>query len=54
MHCDWGFKRYTYIIRKYTQIMNHLEIGNTQDLFFFDEMSPGCCYFLPNGIVNVL
>ncbi len=31
--------------------MNHLEIGKTQELFFFDEFSNGCCYFLPNGTI---
>ena len=31
--------------------MNHLEIGQKQELFFFDEFSPGCCYFLPNGTI---
>jgi len=31
--------------------MNHLEIGQKQELFFFDETSPGCCYFLPNGTI---
>lgn len=31
--------------------MNHLEIGQKQELFFFDEYSNGCCYFLPNGTI---
>jgi threonyl-tRNA synthetase len=31
--------------------MNHLEIGQKQELFYFDEFSPGCCYFLPNGTI---
>lgn len=30
---------------------SHLEIGQQQELFFFDESSPGCCYFLPNGTI---
>lgn len=31
--------------------MNHLEIGKKQELFFFNEFSNGCCYFLPNGTI---
>lgn len=31
--------------------MNHLEIGQKQELFFFDEFSNGCCTFLPNGTI---
>ncbi|EEH22340.2 threonine-tRNA ligase [Paracoccidioides brasiliensis Pb03] len=35
---------------------NHLRIGKEQDLFFFDEVSPGCPFLLPNGtkIINAL
>ncbi|KLJ07220.1 threonyl-tRNA synthetase [Blastomyces silverae] len=35
---------------------NHLRIGKDQDLFFFDEVSPGCPFLLPNGtkIFNAL
>lgn len=28
---------------------NHLKIGKEQELFFFDEMSPGAPFMLPNG-----
>ncbi len=31
--------------------MSHLDIGLKQELFFFDELSNGCCYFLPNGTI---
>ncbi|KAH8701886.1 putative threonyl-tRNA synthetase [Talaromyces proteolyticus] len=35
---------------------NHLRIGKEQELFFFDEASPGCPFLLPNGtkIFNAL
>lgn len=35
---------------------NHRKIGQDQSLFFFDELSPGSCFFLPNGtrIYNAL
>ncbi|KAJ5138508.1 uncharacterized protein N7515_003356 [Penicillium bovifimosum] len=35
---------------------NHLKIGREQELFFFDEVSPGCPFLLPNGtkILNQL
>ncbi|KAJ5606392.1 threonyl-tRNA synthetase [Penicillium lagena] len=35
---------------------NHQKIGKEQELFFFDEASPGCPFLLPNGtkIVNAL
>ncbi|KKK14914.1 hypothetical protein P175DRAFT_0504100 [Aspergillus ochraceoroseus IBT 24754] len=35
---------------------NHLRIGKEQELFFFDEVSPGCPFLLPNGtkIFNAL
>ncbi|GBF66748.1 threonine--tRNA ligase [Trichophyton mentagrophytes] len=35
---------------------NHLKIGKEQELFFFDEVSPGCPFLLPNGtkIFNAL
>ncbi|KAL2866645.1 threonine--tRNA ligase THS1 [Aspergillus lucknowensis] len=29
---------------------NHLKIGKEQELFFFDEVSPGCPFLLPNGV----
>jgi threonyl-tRNA synthetase len=29
--------------------VNHREIGNKLKLFFFDEISPGSCFFLPHG-----
>lgn len=29
--------------------LNHMTIGKQQELFFFHEFSPGCCFFLPNG-----
>ncbi len=30
-------------------ILTHQEIGNNQKLFFFDDCSPGSCFFLPHG-----
>ncbi|CAG8585229.1 6274_t:CDS:10 [Diversispora eburnea] len=34
----------------------HKKVGQEQELFFFDELSPGSCFFLPNGarIYNTL
>ncbi|BCS24595.1 threonine--tRNA ligase THS1 [Aspergillus puulaauensis] len=29
---------------------NHLRIAKEQELFFFDEASPGCPFLLPNGV----
>ncbi|KAJ0416124.1 hypothetical protein BJY00DRAFT_292129 [Aspergillus carlsbadensis] len=29
---------------------NHLRLGKDQELFFFDEVSPGCPFLLPNGV----
>ena len=29
---------------------NHLRIAKDQELFFFDEVSPGCPFLLPNGV----
>ncbi|KAL3470533.1 hypothetical protein BJX99DRAFT_47871 [Aspergillus californicus] len=29
---------------------NHLRIGQEQELFFFDQASPGCPFLLPNGV----
>ncbi|KAL4921645.1 hypothetical protein BDW62DRAFT_174139 [Aspergillus aurantiobrunneus] len=29
---------------------NHLRIAKDQELFFFDEASPGCPFLLPNGV----
>ncbi|KAL4881364.1 hypothetical protein BJY04DRAFT_188754 [Aspergillus karnatakaensis] len=29
---------------------NHLRIAKEQELFFFDEVSPGCPFLLPNGV----
>jgi len=28
---------------------DHRLIGTKQELFFFDELSPGSCFFLPHG-----
>ena len=28
---------------------DHRKIGTEQELFFFDDLSPGCCFMLPNG-----
>lgn len=28
---------------------DHRKIGREQELFFFHELSPGSCFFLPNG-----
>lgn len=35
---------------------NHLKIGKDQELFFFDDTSPGSAFLLPNGtkIFNAL
>lgn len=30
-------------------IKDHRQIGTEQDLFYFNELSPGCCFFLPHG-----
>ena len=29
--------------------MNHKDIGKKLKLFFFDDISPGSCFFLPHG-----
>ena len=29
--------------------INHRTIGNNLKLFFFDDISPGSCFFLPHG-----
>ena len=28
---------------------DHRKIGLEQELFYFDELSPGSCFFLPHG-----
>ena len=28
---------------------DHRLLGTQQELFFFDRLSPGSCFFLPNG-----
>ncbi|XP_072108588.1 threonine--tRNA ligase 1, cytoplasmic [Mobula birostris] len=35
---------------------DHRKLGREQELFFFHELSPGCCFFLPKGayIYNAL
>ena len=33
------------------EIKNHQEIGRDLQLFFFDEVSPGSCFFLPHGTI---
>ncbi|ELU14394.1 hypothetical protein CAPTEDRAFT_158346 [Capitella teleta] len=35
---------------------DHRKLGRDQELFFFHELSPGCCFFLPKGahIYNTL
>lgn len=35
---------------------DHRTQGTKQELFFFDKLSPGSCFFLPNGarIYNML
>lgn len=30
---------------------DHRKLGKEQELFFFHEMSPGSCFFLPNGMI---
>ena len=30
---------------------NHIQLGNDLKLFFFDEASPGSCFFLPHGTI---
>ena len=37
-------------INKNDQI-SHIDIGRELDLFFFDEVSPGSCFFLPHGTI---
>lgn len=36
---------------KLDDIPLNIRIGIDQELFFFDETSPGCCFFLPNGTI---
>ena len=31
------------------KLRNHRKIGKDQELFFFDEHSPGCCFWYPKG-----
>ena len=28
---------------------DHRNVGTQMELFFFDRLSPGSCFFLPNG-----
>jgi threonyl-tRNA synthetase len=35
---------------KQANLRNHLKIGSAQELFFFDDASPGCAFMLPNGM----
>ena len=35
--------------QKEAQERDHRRIGTEQKLFFFDKVSPGCCFFLPHG-----
>lgn len=30
---------------------NHIQLGNDLKLFFFDDTSPGSCFFLPHGTI---
>lgn len=39
-----GYKQYLVEAAK----RNHRKIGQDQSLFFFDEVSPGSCFFLPH------
>jgi threonyl-tRNA synthetase len=32
-------------------ITSHIDIGRELDLFFFDDTSPGSCFFLPHGTI---
>ena len=36
-------------IRQKAMDNDHRKIGKEQELFFFDELSPGSCFFLPHG-----
>ncbi|AYV75605.1 MAG: THS1-like protein [Terrestrivirus sp.] len=31
--------------------VSHIDIGRDLDLFFFDDVSPGSCFFLPHGTI---
>uniref|UniRef100_A0A8C6GM37 threonine--tRNA ligase n=2 Tax=Mus TaxID=862507 RepID=A0A8C6GM37_MUSSI len=35
--------------RKEAELRDHRRIGKEQELFFFHELSPGSCFFLPRG-----
>ncbi|XP_045151576.1 threonine--tRNA ligase, mitochondrial isoform X1 [Echinops telfairi] len=35
--------------RKEAELRDHRRIGKEQQLFFFNELSPGSCFFLPRG-----
>merc|ERR1711971_400891 len=34
---------------KTAKLADHRELGKKYDLFFFDPVSPGCCFWLPHG-----
>lgn len=36
---------------KNEEYKNHITIGNELDLFFFDDVSPGSCFYLPHGTI---
>ncbi|KAB0395387.1 hypothetical protein E2I00_010473, partial [Balaenoptera physalus] len=42
--------------REEAELRDHRRIGKEQELFFFHELSPGSCFFLPRGtrVYNVL
>nr|XP_058936038.1 threonine--tRNA ligase, mitochondrial isoform X3 [Kogia breviceps] len=42
--------------REEAELRDHRHIGKEQELFFFHELSPGSCFFLPRGtrVYNVL
>jgi threonyl-tRNA synthetase len=37
------------VIQEEAKKRDHRNIGKQQELFFFDELSPGSCFFLPHG-----
>lgn len=34
-------------------IANHIDIGRELKLFFFDDVSPGSCFYLPHGTILI-
>merc|ERR1711871_1001657 len=38
-------------IREAAAERDHRKIGTQQELFFFDDLSPGSCFFMPKGAI---